>query len=409
MRTISSKGLRIAILLAIAVSAHAQQINLATQVKGLLRPANGGTGIDTSTVSGCPLVTNGVWSFSPGNCSTGGASPAGGSFAIQYANGSGLGGANFTGFVMNNGTVQPPSAATQAQLFSLIGGTPALLTATTEQDFAGPIKVPVLILPHQNLGSMTGDSTSAVAYTDTTAVRPVSGNLMEWINDTGGATYGAIDSGIGAQDVPKLSTSNTFEPGSTQSSGIFNSTEGFFSIAGHPFVSGSQLGFNFDVLSQTTISSSAYAWDWLHANNLAAASDCMGFHAITPTGSSLPNSATFCADGSTTIPLTKMITTDICIATGSPATCGSAPTGFVFIEPGAQVTTVNTTAVTANSQIIIQSDQTLNHTGLTCSIVTAEVVETTAITVRTPGSGFQFGIATPPASQPTCYSYTIIN
>lgn len=49
----------------------AQQINLQTQVKGLLRPSNGGTGIDTSGASGCPKLTGGTWSFNLLNCGSG--------------------------------------------------------------------------------------------------------------------------------------------------------------------------------------------------------------------------------------------------------------------------------------------------------------------------------------------------
>lgn len=49
------------------------------------------------------------------------ASPAGGNYAIQYANGSALGGANFTGFVFNNGSSSAPSQATAAQVIALLG------------------------------------------------------------------------------------------------------------------------------------------------------------------------------------------------------------------------------------------------------------------------------------------------
>ena len=56
-------------LVVFAVPLCAQQINLQTQVKGLLQPVNGGMGFDTSSVNGCPKVTGGVWSFNPANCS----------------------------------------------------------------------------------------------------------------------------------------------------------------------------------------------------------------------------------------------------------------------------------------------------------------------------------------------------
>lgn len=50
---------------------QAQQINLKTQVIGVLAPANGGTGVNSSGANGCPKVTNGVWSISPSNCGAG--------------------------------------------------------------------------------------------------------------------------------------------------------------------------------------------------------------------------------------------------------------------------------------------------------------------------------------------------
>jgi hypothetical protein len=49
------------------------QVNLnstipAPQVRGLLQPVNGGTGISTVGVTGCPQVNSGVWSISNANC-----------------------------------------------------------------------------------------------------------------------------------------------------------------------------------------------------------------------------------------------------------------------------------------------------------------------------------------------------
>jgi hypothetical protein len=37
-------------------------------VTGLLQPANGGTGVDSSAANGCPRVTAGVWTISTANC-----------------------------------------------------------------------------------------------------------------------------------------------------------------------------------------------------------------------------------------------------------------------------------------------------------------------------------------------------
>lgn len=42
----------------------------APQVKGIVQSVNGGFGIDTHGLTGCPRVDAGVWSISPANCST---------------------------------------------------------------------------------------------------------------------------------------------------------------------------------------------------------------------------------------------------------------------------------------------------------------------------------------------------
>ena len=55
-------------------AAHAQ-VNLDTtipapQVRGIVQPANGGFGITTAGLTGCPRVDSGVWSISPANCAS---------------------------------------------------------------------------------------------------------------------------------------------------------------------------------------------------------------------------------------------------------------------------------------------------------------------------------------------------
>lgn len=200
----------------------AQQIDLATQVSGLLAPANGGTGLDSSASTGCPQVTSGVWSISLSNCGSGGGgggAPSGGNFAIQFANGTSFGGANFTGFVFNNGASQPPTMATQAQLFSLLGGTPALLSATAEQDFAGTIGVAGLkltsLLSTRVLGTNSGGSviaaTVAGAGTGLTTgpTTSVTNNLTSFADNAGTVK----DSGVAAANVALLTGGNNFTGG----------------------------------------------------------------------------------------------------------------------------------------------------------------------------------------------------
>jgi hypothetical protein len=111
--------LNLGLFLALAAPLGAQLINLQTQVKNVLPGANGGTNINTTGVTGCPAVTAGVWSFSLLNCAGPSSGAAGGNFSVQYANGNAFGGVNFTGFVYNNGSAQPPTSGTQANVLSL--------------------------------------------------------------------------------------------------------------------------------------------------------------------------------------------------------------------------------------------------------------------------------------------------
>lgn len=63
------------IALLLLVSPLTAQVNLnssipAPQVKGVVQTVNGGLGISTVGVTGCPRVDSGVWSVSPANCAT---------------------------------------------------------------------------------------------------------------------------------------------------------------------------------------------------------------------------------------------------------------------------------------------------------------------------------------------------
>src|ERR1017187_772090 len=66
---------RLIAFLLLAVATSFAQIDLnstrtAPQVKGIVQPVNGGFGIDTHGLTGCPRVDSGIWSISSANCST---------------------------------------------------------------------------------------------------------------------------------------------------------------------------------------------------------------------------------------------------------------------------------------------------------------------------------------------------
>ncbi len=93
--------------------------------------------------------------------------------------------------------------------------------------------------------------------------------------------------------------------------------------------------------------------------------------------------------------------------TATPADCLTAPNGSVIISAAATAVVVNTTAVTANSQIIIQEDSSLGtKLGVTCNTT---IARTYAVTARTAGTSFTITTSAAPVTNPACLSYSIVN
>lgn len=87
--------------------------------------------------------------------------------------------------------------------------------------------------------------------------------------------------------------------------------------------------------------------------------------------------------------------------------CGNADAGLTTLGVAHSSATVMTTAVTADSQILIQEDSSLGSLlGVTCNTATTR---TYRITARTPGTSFTFGSSASVATNPACLSFTIIN
>jgi hypothetical protein len=101
-----------------------------------------------------------------------------------------------------------------------------------------------------------------------------------------------------------------------------------------------------------------------------------------------------------------------CLSAASPAVCGSSAAGSVAVPTGTtfSVLTVNTTAVTANSQILLTVDDTLGtRLGVTCNSTLATLVGGYFVSARTAGSSFTITFNGTIAINPVCMSYTIIN
>lgn len=105
----------------------------------------------------------------------------------------------------------------------------------------------------------------------------------------------------------------------------------------------------------------------------------------------------------------KLFTTSNCSSSASPAVCGSASSGSFSVAAGTNSTiVVATTAVTANSQIILTIDDTLGtKLGVTCN---STIQQTTPIvSARTSGVSFTATVVGVFTTNPVCLSYAIIN
>lgn len=114
-----------------------------------------------------------------------------------------------------------------------------------------------------------------------------------------------------------------------------------------------------------------------------------------------------CAGGA---PLSTITTGSNCSSSAAPAVCGSASGGSVAVPTGTNPTlTVNTTAVTANSQIIMNIDESIGtRLSVTCN-TTLTTLTNPVITARTPGTSFTVQIGATIAVNPACASFVIVN
>jgi len=97
-----------------------------------------------------------------------------------------------------------------------------------------------------------------------------------------------------------------------------------------------------------------------------------------------------------------------CSSAASPAVCGSSQAGSFVIAAAGTSVVVNTTAVTANSQIFVQQDDSLGtKLGVTCN--TGILANPPAITARTAATSFTVSVTAGLAVNPVCFSYFIVN
>jgi hypothetical protein len=96
-------------------------------------------------------------------------------------------------------------------------------------------------------------------------------------------------------------------------------------------------------------------------------------------------------------------------SSGAPTVCSGAATGSVAIPVGVNTVVVNTTAVTAVSEIRVQFDETVTIAGVACNVGVASENATYFVNARVPGTSFTIKTSAAPAGNPACVSYTIVN
>ena len=102
----------------------------------------------------------------------------------------------------------------------------------------------------------------------------------------------------------------------------------------------------------------------------------------------------------------QLLTTSNCSSAAAPAACGSAPSGSVVVAASATTVVVDSTAITANSQVQLTFDSSLG-TKLSVTCNTTPVQAT--VSARTAATSFTITVPTAPTTNPACFSYTIIN
>lgn len=157
------------LLFALFAPAVYAQVNLNTtipapQVKGVLQPNNGGTGLDSSGVTGCPKVTSGVWTINLANCS-------GSTFPFTIN--------SFTGC---NGTVELGTTITNPVCAATYSSNPASAAITNTDGISSPTNLSTPFTSGTITGSFnhTAIATTTITLTATGASTQTATQAYMW-------------------------------------------------------------------------------------------------------------------------------------------------------------------------------------------------------------------------------------
>lgn len=161
-------------------------------------------------------------------------------------------------------------------------------------------------------------------------------------------------------------------------------------------------GATFSIAS-TLLATRPYTFSWGPSNR---------WYLLGP-GNVLAGDATVTIGGTILAPtfIVSGLTASNCSNAASPAVCGSASAGAVAIPTGVTTVTltVNTTIVTANSEIRVQVDDSVTIAATTCNNTLATLTGGLAITGRVPGTSFTVTYNGTIATNPLCITYDIKN
>lgn len=154
---------------------------------------------------------------------------------------------------------------------------------------------------------------------------------------------------------------------------------------------------------------------WEATNNAATSFTRLDFGGTTSSFAALGTSGTTItaqlADGTAggTFAASKYATVANCSNAASPAVCAAANAGVVAVPTGTNPTlTINTTAITATSQIFLQIDESATIAATTCNTTLSTLVQP-VVTARTAATSFTIQIGAIIATNPACVSYFIVN
>jgi hypothetical protein len=106
----------------------------------------------------------------------------------------------------------------------------------------------------------------------------------------------------------------------------------------------------------------------------------------------------------------QWVTPTACLQSVSPAACGANVTGRIALAAAATTLVVNTSKVTAASEIFLQRDDSLGTAlSVTCNTQSTLVLGTPRVTARTAGTSFTITVDAAPTTNPLCMTYLVFN